>query len=222
MCGVGFERPGAATDRVAVRVVNRKNQPVAEAVVESNAAFLLNREPGQKNFLLGVPALAQKAAQYVPRVRRVAQLELGNGRVADPALLEVVPSPSALRRFGQQVVPKVGRQLQQIKQPVLLAGQLRILRDEGNAGFLGQQPQGLAELDVFDFLDERKNVAALAAAEAVPDLLVARRHKRRRLFLMERTRRFPVGPRLLEHHVLTDDVHDVETGFDFVNLTGHT
>jgi len=45
---------------------------------------------------------------------------------------------------------------------------------EDNAGLLGEQSQGAAEVDVLDVLDEREMVAALLAAVAMPELLFRR------------------------------------------------
>src|SRR3989344_8029971 len=91
-----------------------------------------------------------------------------------------------LSRFQQDLMPKSGRQLANVQQAVSLAGELRILRNQFNAGLLGQQPQSLGKFQTLHFLNKTKDVAAFAAAKTVPNLLVARNHKQWRFFIMKK------------------------------------
>ncbi len=80
---------------------------------------------------------------------------------------------------------------------------------DGVADPVGEQLDGLDEADVLDLLDERVDVAALAAAEAVKMPVVGPDVKRRRLLVVERAQplqRIRPGPPQL--NVVADDVLD--------------
>ncbi|GMA88840.1 hypothetical protein GCM10025868_40900 [Angustibacter aerolatus] len=98
----------------------------------------------------------------------------------------------------------------------LLAGPPRaVLVLDLHAGALGEPLDGVAEGQVVDLLDERDDVAALAAAEAVPDAERRPHVERRRLLVVERAepleRPDATGS---ERDVLADDVLDRRTLLD--------
>ena len=72
------------------------------------------------------------------------------------------------------------------------AGTLAILELDAGAG--GQHLQRLREVGALHLLDEVEEVAALAAAEAVPDLLLTADAKARRLLGMEGAEALVVPP----------------------------
>ena len=74
---------------------------------------------------------------------------------------------------------------------------------------VGEQLDGLDEADVLDLLDERVDVAALAAAEAVKMPVVGPDVKRRRLLVVERAQPLQrIRARAPQLHVVADDVLD--------------
>ena len=80
---------------------------------------------------------------------------------------------------------------------------------------VGQQFDGLDEADVFDLLDERVHVAALAAAEAVEVAVVGPHMKRRRLLVVkwaEALQRVRAGAPQLD--VVADDLVDADSFAD--------
>ncbi len=80
---------------------------------------------------------------------------------------------------------------------------------ESVAHALGELLDGLDETDVFDLLQERVDVAALAAAEAMEVPVVGPHVERRRLLVVERAQTLHrVGAASLECDVFTDDVLD--------------
>ena len=62
---------------------------------------------------------------------------------------------------------------------------------------------------------EAEDVAALAAAEALPRFAAGRHRERRRLLAVERAQALVRGPGLLQLDRLADDVDDAELALDF-------
>ena len=80
---------------------------------------------------------------------------------------------------------------------------------------VGEQFDGLDEADVLDLLDERVDVAALAAAEAVEVAVVGADVKRRRLLVVERAQALQrVGAGAAQLDVVADDVLDADAFAD--------
>src|SRR3989338_10184633 len=79
----------------------------------------------------------------------------------------------------------------------------------------GQNLQSLREFDALHLLHKFKNIAAQAAAEAMPDLLRRGNHERRSFFVVKRTKPPEIRPGFLELHILADKIDDIELSFDF-------
>ena len=90
-----------------------------------------------------------------------------------------------------------------------------------DAGFFGEDLQGFVKFKVLIFHQELERVAALAAAEAVPDLPVGRDHKGSRLFVVKRTAAFEVAAGGRKFDILLDEFNYVDSGFDLFNWGGH-
>src|SRR3989344_6908220 len=101
---------------------------------------------------------------------------------------------------------------QQLVGAAALGAELRVFALELDAGPAREQFKGIAELESLDLHDEVDMRAAFAAAEAVPNLPRRRDHERGCLFGVERTRRFPIHPRLVEADVGLDELDDIEPG----------
>jgi len=81
---------------------------------------------------------------------------------------------------------------------------------DGDAEALAQRLDGLGEIELFGFADERDDVAGLAAAEALVETLVGIDVEGRRFFVVEGAEALEAGAGLAEgrdpaHHI--DDVH---------------
>ncbi len=76
---------------------------------------------------------------------------------------------------------------------------------------VGEQFHRLDEADVFDLLDERVDVAAFAAAEAVEVAVVGTNVKRRRLLVVERAQPLQrIGAGAPQLDIVADDLLDAD------------
>ena len=93
----------------------------------------------------------------------------------------------------------------------------------GNFCALGKPADGVHEADIFVFFDERKNVAAFMAAEAMKNLAVRVDVEAGRLFLVKRTEGGEIGSGAFELEIGADDVDDVTGVADaFESCLGET
>ena len=110
------------------------------------------------------------------RARRETEPELAADRLAEPAALEVVAHGHSGRRLPEVALVERGRLVEHRVQPVaplprLLLLRRRLLVLERDAEPLRQPLDRLGEVEVLRLADERDHVAALAAAEAVVELV---------------------------------------------------
>ena len=89
-----------------------------------------------------------------------------------------------------------------------------VFKFQRNFRAFGQPAHGVHEADVFVFLDEGEDVAALVAAEAVENLLVRIDVEAGRFFLVKRAKRGEVGAGAFQRQIRADDIHDVAGGAD--------
>ena len=99
---------------------------------------------------------------------------------------------------------------------VLEAG---VVARQVNIRFFSEQPKRLNKFHAFQFLNETEHVAALGAAETVPDAVFAVNHKRRRLFVVKRAERLVVFAGRPKRDVFADDLNQVEPLLDLFNRT---
>src|SRR5205085_10892151 len=76
---------------------------------------------------------------------------------------------------------------------------------------------GFRERHALDLHHEVEHAPALAAAEAIENILRRIDRKRRRLLLVKRTARHPVRALLLQRHIILYDAHDVRLASEIVN-----
>ena len=205
---VAEDAPGEADD-VAAHVDDREHEPVAERVVYT-ARFPVAHEPAVKQFLLGVAERLHRAHETVPRVGRKAQAEARHGLRRELPAGEIVPRRLAGR--GLELRVEKARRVPVEREQALAffrAGVVRLL-GQLHARAVGQKGHRLREREILDLHDEADDAAALAAAEAVVDLLVRRDGKRRRLFAVKRAEPEEVRPAFFRQaHVAAHDVDDV-------------
>ena len=112
-----------------------------------------------------------------------------------------------------------------LRADVLRAAAAAAVRRRGlsqlHASFFCQQLERVNKFHAFNFLDKRKHVSTFIAAEAVPNLLISRRHERGGFFVVEGTASLPIGANLLELNVFGNYVHNIKPGFDVIDISRH-
>ena len=180
------------------------------------AALALPRQPGRLEFL-ELESLAQQVLrQRVPARRREAAAEVRGGVGVEIAVEQVLPRRRGLvrlQRLGVELLRRgVGGDQPAAAAPVALhVGRRRAGVGDGVADPVGEHLDRLDEADVLDLLQERVDVAALAAAEAVEVAVVGPDVERRRLLVVERAQPLQrVGAGAAQLDVVADDVFDAD------------
>ena len=152
----------------------------------------------------------------VPGVRRGAEAEQFHGFRRHAAFCEIIAGGLAGGFVEQAILPALGDLLVNLEQLVLEMARLLfagvLVEFQGNFGAFGQPADGVHEPDVFVFLDEGENVAALVAAEAVENLFMRIDVEAGGLFLVKRAEGGEVGAGLFQRQIRPDDVHNVAGG----------
>ena len=157
----GSVEPGqdasAEGDRIAVLRHDRKHHPSRNESCR-RPALLVNARPRVAQHIGGQPQLA---AHRIPVVGRPAQLELPGDVAGQAATAQVVAPPRVVAGQQSLVIPLDGL-AHRLDQP-LAALPVLALAARGvaqlNAGLGGQLLDGVDEVDVFDLLHEREDVA---------------------------------------------------------------
>ena len=171
-------------------------------------------QPGRHQLLLAEAALARAHDHAVPRARRVAHPELGEHLVREPPRGQVVARGRGLAGFPQVGGVEAARPLEQRVQalapaPALLGTRVVRLALHPHVEALRQQLHRLLEVERLGLLDELEGVAALAAAEAVVELLLGIDGERRRPLVVERTEPGPARADPAQVGLLPDQVDHV-------------
>ena len=174
----------------------------------------LPRQPGGLE-LLELETLAQQVLrERVPARRGEPAAEVRGGLGVEVALEQVLPGGRGLRGLQRLGVERLrrgvgGDQPAAAAAVALHVGGRRAGVGDRVADAVGEHLDRLDEADVLDLLQERVDVAALAAAEAVEVPVVGPDVERRRLLVVERAQalqRIGAGPTQLD--VVADDVLD--------------
>ncbi len=213
----GALQDAAAEPRgIARGVPDREDDTCPEAVVGAVAALARRGEPCLDELGRGdLAAPLEGPAEGVPVGWRPAQLGPLDRLVAESAIAEVGQGGGTRVALRQdRVVEGDGglHDVVKVSATSVLAGGPFVDLDAG-AG--GQDAQGFREGDAVAFHHEAEDVAALAAAEAVPALARGRDDEARRLLRVERAQSLERGARLLQLDGLPDDVEDGQLGLDF-------
>ena len=209
---VVVEQPARAeADHVAAEVPDRPQQPPVEPVDRALPAL-----PGQPALdqLRQLEAAAQQVlGQLVPAGRRVPAAERRRGRLVEPALGEELARLDRVRR-AQLLGVELGRRAVRVDEPgagalVPLPARRAALVGQLDAGALGEPLDRLDEAQVVDLHQERDDVAALAAAEAVERAVRRPDVERRGLLVVERAQPLQrAAARAAQRHVLAHQVVD--------------
>jgi len=207
------EGAGAKTQRAPAVVGERKDDAVTEAVVDA-AAAAGDDEAGVEEFLRAEALADGGVAQLLPAGGRIAHAEAPADVGAETARVEVGARRGAAFALPKPTLIVDGRALEQVAEtlaapPLGLASGAGLFVLECDAVLVGEVFDRLGEIEPLLALHEGEQVAALAAAEAVVDLLDRVDRERRRLLFVERAAAHEVGARLLELRVVTDDLDEV-------------
>ncbi|MCU0313384.1 MAG: hypothetical protein MUC84_04905 [Solirubrobacteraceae bacterium] len=221
---VGADGAPAEPEHAPARVAERELEPPAEEVVEVAVASAA-REPRVEELLLGVAGAPRVHEHRVPRARRVADPEGAQRLLLEAAPEQVRPRLGGL--LGLPEHPHVPRRgpLEQLEQPLAAlapARGVRVLVDdlERHAVAVGEVLHRLAERQPLGQLDELEEVAALAAAEAVEDLLLGVDAERRRALVVERAGAHPLVPGAAQLGLRAHEVEHVGRVADALDRLG--
>ncbi|BDZ43245.1 hypothetical protein GCM10025865_25440 [Paraoerskovia sediminicola] len=210
------ELAGPEADDRARHVTDRPDQPTTEPVV--GATLALAHQARRDELGAGEAPALEVPLEVVPAGRCVADPEgLGVG-AAEAALGEELagrPRPGGHELLGEVLLGDAVRLQEALPAPGLLAAARAaparpgVLVAELDPDRAGEVLDGLREPQPVDLLDERDDVAALAAAEAVPAPHLGPHVERRRALVVEGAQALErPHPRGLERDVRRDDLLD--------------
>ena len=157
-------------EHAPARVGEREDDALREVVVAAAVD-----EPGGEQLLAGELALMGLLRQRL-RARREAEPERAADLLAEPSPGEVRPRVLGAGRIPQAALVERRRRREQLAEPVAppplgLDARRRLLVLELDPEAVGEPFDGAGEVEVLRLLDERDQVAAGAAAEAVVELV---------------------------------------------------
>ncbi len=193
----------AEGDRAAGGVADREQHAGPEEVLRP-AAPVDEAEARVGQDVLGQ---LQRLGQGVPVVGRPAQPELAHDVAVVAARAQVVAGRAGVGRAQQPLVVPVDGLLHGVEQlgaPLVVAPHLLVLVQR-DAGPVGQEADGVDEVEVVHGPHEGDGVARLLAAEAVVEALLGVDAERRRLLGVEGAQPAPAPAHLLERGVLADE-----------------
>src|SRR5713226_663431 len=158
--------------------------------------------------------------QRIAATRRVANSESHNGILIETAIFEIRSRRFAFERPFELLHEKAlcfSVLFDENRTLLVFFPLLRrtlLLPRNGDAAFLRDDLHGLGKFALFHVHDEVVHVAALAAPEAIENLLDGRDRERWSLFLMKRAKPAKVFPRFLQADVFPHHANNVRLLFD--------
>ena len=214
--GRSWEDAAAEAGRVAGGVPDREEHPAPEAVVDTPAALAGRGEARLDQLGRADLALAlQGPDQGIPVRRREAELGALDRLVGEATAAEVGKRRRARLAVEEDRVVEGERRVQHVVEALAMGILARRPLVDLHPGALGQPPERLRERDPIPAHDERKDVTALATAEAMPGFAPGRHDEARRLLPVERAETLERRAGLLELDRLADDVDDGQLALDF-------
>ena len=213
----------AERDRAAGQVLDREHHAPAEAVDQA-AVLTARAQPRVGDLLLGEPFPLEVGNQRVPLREREADLELLERLFRKTALLQEVRARVGRFRRALQRLVVISRgfavRIHEARAAAMgcAVGVGKLLVMEIDAGHLREPLNRFHERQVLDLLDEPDRVAALAAAEAVPQAFGGIQGERRRLLRVEWAQRLVEAPRTLHLHVFRGDLDQVRAPADLFEV----
>ena len=217
---VVVEQPARAeSDGLPGDVADGPDEAAAEAVVD--AAVALRDETGCRELLGREPAALEVVGERVPALRREADAEAPRRVGVEAALAEEAPTDLGLGR-AEPLDEELGGGLVGGEQPgavAVVGGLAAVFVVQLEADAAGEPLDRLGERDVVHALQERVDVARLAAAEAVVVAELRPHVEARAALVVEGAEALQrADARGLQAHVLADDVGDVRAGLHLIDI----
>ena len=178
------------------------------AVADRAVIGLVEQARGQQ-FITREALIEQMAHHRVVGVGSQPKKKSAERLVGDATSADVVPG---IRRVQQHVVVVDSGCLVRGEEPLVCLLLLHVLarRSDDNADAVGEATQGFDEGQVFHLHEEREDIAAFTAAEAMPAAGAREDDEGRRLLGVERAQRFERVPGLFEGDVARDEIDHVD------------
>ena len=208
--------PAAEGHHVSPHIDDRKDEPVAELVVQA-AVPVLHRQACLQQLRLHVALLRHGQDQRVPGIQRGSQTEVHCRGPANFPPVQIFLHRPPLRLLEHLIV-EPGRVPVQVQQTLAPAARLPVavlLRYLHPRPF-GQKAHRIREGEILLLHDEVDNAAAPLAAEAVVDLFVRRDGEGAGLLTVEGTQTKEIRALSGQLHIAAHHVHDVTPGHQLV------
>ena len=197
---------------LALRIEYREHHAVVEPVVHT-AVVALHGDVGL-NHLFVLEALRGQVAHEHGAAGREAELPFLGNLPTEPAAAQVGARRIRLGGFPphELLVVERARLAAYLAQAGFLARRDAVapaVVDDVDVRAVGEHAHGIGKVDVVHLHDEAEHVAALAAAEAVPELRGGVDLARRRLLVVERAAAPEVATALPHRHALAEQRHEV-------------
>ncbi len=199
--------PTAERQRLARLGEDREHHPRPERVLHL-VALVPERQPDR---LQDVGRRAQPPRERIPVVGRPTELELASDVAGEATPAEIVTSGPGVGVVQQALVIPLDGLVHRFDELLAPRSFLRLARRgvvELDAGLGRQVLDRPGEVEVLDLLDEREDVAALVAPEALVATGLLADVERPALLGVERAQPDPVAPDPLQRDVLLDRVDD--------------
>jgi hypothetical protein len=188
---VGAQGPRAEAEHASAQVAQREHDPPAEAVVQHALALGALGEARLVDLAVGEAAAADGVEQRVVGAGRVAHAELAQGRLLEAPAGQVLARGRRLGRVPQVAHVERRGALEQLVQALArlaALGRRGVLLDDlqAHAVAVGDVLHRALEVESLGELHEAERVTALAAPEAVEELLRRVDPERRRALVVER------------------------------------
>ena len=191
--------------------LDRKDDPVAESVVEPVAVLALLDETELEEDPFVEAVYGRGLAERLPLVRRVAESEALARLAVDPAPFEVLPRALSSLPLPQSFPEERGRIRRSlvIGAPRIVAALVALDVAHLHAAPGAYEFDGIDEAHPLMLHEEREHVAGFARGEVVEERLGGHHVEGRRLFVLEGAQSAEVLAGLLELDKLADDPDDV-------------
>jgi hypothetical protein len=221
---VAAQNPSTETDHPALLIANGEHQTPAKTIVVSIRALLLDDQSRFLDQFEIVSLACCPIHRVIPGVRRCSEPKQFYCVSTDTAFGQIFAGNLPCGFAGQRILPALGDLLVDFKEFAFdVARELfsRILFViERNFRAISQTFDRVWKSDVLVLLDERKDIAALVAAETMKNLTVRIDIEARGFFLVKWTKGNKVRAGSLERNIGTDNIHDVTRGTNLLKGGG--
>ena len=214
------QHTAAEGDGATAVIADREYHPIAEQVVDATAVGALADQPSQLQLGDRKAAFLECVLERAPPAGGEPEPESRDHRIVEASSAQISARRSAALALKLRLI-ELRRSSQGLENSLPIDPRSLLVRTAAGLGNhyatqLGQATHCFGEVDPFVLLHELEQIAALAAAEAMPQTFVVD-GERRRLLLVERTKTDPAGAALPELHDLADESHRIGGAFYLVD-----